>query len=98
MIIRVDIDETICITPDHPRIYEKASPILNNIKKINDLYDQGHTVIYWTARGSRSGIDWYQLTKSQLDEWGAKYHELKCDKPYYDILIDDKAISIENLK
>jgi predicted mannosyl-3-phosphoglycerate phosphatase (HAD superfamily) len=37
-IIFVDIDETICITPDHPREYKKAKPILENIQKVNDLY------------------------------------------------------------
>ena len=52
MIIYVDIDETICETPD--RNYKLSNPIKENIKKINDLYDQGHTIIYWTARGTGS--------------------------------------------
>lgn len=68
-IIFVDIDETICLTPDHPREYKKAKPIYENIDKVNTLYDQGNTIIYWTARGSRSGIDWYDLTKQQLEDW-----------------------------
>jgi histidinol phosphatase-like enzyme len=96
-IIFVDIDETICNTPDHPREYKKSKPIIQNIEKINALYDQGNTIIYWTARGSRSGIDWYNLTKQQLDDWGAKYHDLRCDKPYYDMFIEDKSIRIEEL-
>ena len=52
MIIRIDIDETICKTPDNPRNYELAEPILENIKKANKLYDDNHTIIYWTARGN----------------------------------------------
>lgn len=95
-IIYVDIDETICSTPSS-RSYEEASPILNNIKKINDLYDQGNTIVYWTSRGSRKQIDWFELTKKQLDSWGAKYHELRTDKPYYDIFIDDKTMRIEEI-
>ena len=96
-IIFVDIDETICITPDHPREYKKAKPIYENIQKINDLYEKGNTIIYWTARGSRSGIDWYDLTKQQLEDWGAKHHDLRCDKPYYDLFIEDRSIRIEEL-
>lgn len=95
--IFVDIDETICVTPDNPRVYELATPITGNIDKINALYDVGNRIVYWTARGSRSGRNWHDLTKSQLDSWGAKYHELRCDKPYYDYFIDDRAIRIEEL-
>lgn len=94
-VIYVDIDETICMTPDNPRIYDAASPLYDNIRKINELYKKGNWIVYWTARGSRSGKDWYDLTKSQLDSWGAKYHELRCDKPYFDVMIDDKAMRIE---
>ena len=28
-----------------------------------------------------------------LKNWGVKYHELRLQKPAYDILIDDKAIN-----
>ena len=69
--------------------------LYENIEKINKLYDEGNTIVYWTARGSRTNINWYSLTKSQLDEWGAKYHELRVDKPYYDLFIDDKNINSE---
>ena len=61
MIIYVDIDETICSHFDisqGPRDYSKASPILNRIEKINKLYDKGHTIVYWTARGTVTGLDW----------------------------------------
>ena len=54
MIIYVDIDETICETPES-RDYAKSVPITKNIKKINKLYDAGNTIVYWTARGSGSG-------------------------------------------
>jgi hypothetical protein len=95
-VIYVDIDETIAETP-YPRIYENAIPIIDNLNKINKLYDEGNTIVYWTARGSRTNINWYELTKSQLDKWGAKYHELRVDKPYYDLFIDDKNFRIEEI-
>ena len=96
-VIYVDIDETICNTPDNPRVYEEATPIEENIDKINQLYDAGNTIVYWPARGSRSMIDWYDLTKMQLEKGGAKHHELRCDKPYYDIFYDDKTMRIEEI-
>tara|TARA_R100001163_G_C4964952_1_gene127215 strand:+ start:48 stop:344 length:297 start_codon:yes stop_codon:yes gene_type:complete len=92
MIIFVDIDETICISPDD-RNYSLAKPIVENIKKINELYDNGDTIIYWTARGTGSGIDWSATTAEQFADWGVKYHELRFGKPVYDIFIDDKNIN-----
>ena len=38
MIIYVDIDETICMSPES-RDYSRAIPIMKNIEKINQLYD-----------------------------------------------------------
>lgn len=95
-VIYVDIDETICKTSED-RKYENSAPIEENISKINKLYDEGHTIVYWTARGSRKQIDWYDLTYSQLNKWGAKFHELRVDKPYYDYFVDDKTLRIEEL-
>tara|TARA_A100001515_G_C4399553_1_gene153321 strand:- start:71 stop:379 length:309 start_codon:yes stop_codon:yes gene_type:complete len=94
MIIYVDIDETICQTPKD-RDYKKSTPIPERINKINDLYDAGNTIVYWTARGSGTGIDWRELTESQLSEWGAKYNSLRLKKPEYDMFIDDKNINSE---
>jgi len=95
-IIYVDIDETICTTPQS-RKYEDAEPIFQNIDKINELYDQGNTIVYWTSRGSRKQINWYDLTYKQLTLWGVKFHELRVDKPYYDLFIDDKTLRIEEI-
>lgn len=97
-IIYVDIDETICFYDEGLRnTYLNAKPNYENIAKINDLYDWGNTIVYYTARGSRTGIDWTALTKKQLEEWGAKYHQLRLDKPYYDLFVEDKSIKIEDL-
>ena len=92
MIIYVDIDETICHTINGD--YPNSKPIQENIDKINSLYALGHEIIYWTARGSVTGLDWRELTKQQLKDWGCKHHRLeKLKKPHYHIFIDDKAIS-----
>jgi len=97
MKIFVDIDETICFYKDM-RYYPHAMPIQENIAKINKLYDEGHHIKYWTARGTVTGLDWYKVTEAQLKKWGCKYHELSVgEKPDYDLLICDKTKRIEEL-
>lgn len=94
MIIFVDIDETICSRPDiSDWDYSKSFPFPDRIKKINELYDSGDTIIYWTARGTTTGKNWFQVTENQLSVWGCKYDELRMGKPYYDLFIDDRNIN-----
>ena len=94
MIIYVDIDETIC-TSVKGLDYGSAKPIHERIEKINDLYKKGNTIIYWTARGTKTGIDWSDVTRKQFAKWGVLHHEIRFGKPYYDLFIDDKNINSE---
>lgn len=94
MKVYVDIDETICEYPNE-RKYELAQPIPERIAMVNQLYDAGHEIYYWTARGTTTGIDWEELTKKQFKDWGVKYHGLFLKKPQYDLFIDDKTIQSE---
>lgn len=94
MIIYVDVDETICRSPES-RNYAEAIPITDHILKINELYDCGNTIVYWTARGTMTGIDWREVTEKQFKKWGVKYHDLKFGKPAYDLFIDDKNINTD---
>ena len=97
MNIYVDIDETICFY-EGERDYNLAKPSLENIKKINILFEEGNEITYWTARGTVTKIDWFDTTKKQLDEWGCKYHKLITgQKPAYDLLICDKTKRIEEI-
>ena len=97
MKIMVDIDETICYHENNnnngSRDYSNAIPYTNRIQKINTLYDEGNTIIYWTARGTMTGINWFNTTLEQLNRWGCKFHELRMGKPAYDLFIDDKNIN-----
>lgn len=90
MRIIVDIDNTIC-TQRPKGDYLNAVPMFDRIHQINQLFDQGHEIVYWTSRGSRSGIDWYGRTEQQLIDWGCKFTTLNLGKPHYDLWIDDKA-------
>ena len=76
--------------------YKNSIPRKDRIDIINNLYNEGNIITYWTGRGTVSGIDWTFLTKNQLNEWGAKYHNLLLGKPSYDIFIDDKSFNSEN--
>tara|TARA_R110001592_G_scaffold235672_1_gene493737 strand:- start:1901 stop:2194 length:294 start_codon:yes stop_codon:yes gene_type:complete len=97
MKIYVDIDETICFYNSEKK-YQLAIPSYKNIKKINKLFDEGNRIIYWTARGQRSKNDYSELTITQLNDWGCKYHEVICNqKPDYDLLICDKTKRIEEV-
>lgn len=92
MKIFIDIDETICYY-EGERDYENALPLKGNIERANALYDKGHEITYWTARGTMTGIDWRDVTEEQFKRWGVKYHNLMFGKPAYDLLIDDRAIT-----
>jgi hypothetical protein len=100
-VVLVDIDETICFYSGKRR-YDLSEPNYENITKINRMYDTGWKVIYWTARGSVSKKDYTEHTRTQLNEWGCKYHDLITGtspnpKPHFDLIIDDKAKRIEEL-
>jgi CMP-N,N'-diacetyllegionaminic acid synthase len=92
-----DIDGVIAtIAPANQ--YDQCGPVPETIRIINKLYQQGHRIILSTARGSMTGIDWQAVTRRQLQEWGVLYHELVFGKQAADYYIDDKCISIEELR
>ena len=89
-IYEVDLDGTLCSNTNGT--YEHAVPFKDRIEKINQLYNNGNIININTARGATTGIDWYDLTVRQLQDWGVKYHSLTVGKkPHYDFIIDDKA-------
>ena len=102
MIIRVDVDGTICTNRDELRktdlnaSYKDVTPYMDRIKIVNELYDNGEYIIYWTGRGAISKVDYFELTKQQLKEWGAKYHLLEvANKPHFDMYICDKSFNAD---
>lgn len=78
--------------------YADTEPITEMVDVINRLYDNGNHIILFTARGYKTGIDWSEVTKKQMADWGLKYHELKFGKPNADYYIDDKMLDLEVLK
>ena len=91
-----DIDGTLAIT--HGTDYTRCEPQLDMIAIVNRLYDNGHTIKLFTARGYVTKIDWREVTEKQLSRWGVKYHELIFGKPNADYYIDDKAVTLEMIQ
>ena len=74
---------------------------------LNNLYDNGHEIIYMTARGmgpktnpdgrfdeqtiNQADAKYGKLTEDQLLSWGCKYTKLFLGKYSGDIYIDDKV-------
>lgn len=88
-----DIDGTLTL-PDSEKDYTNATPDKEAIAEVNRLYEAGHDITLFTARGASSGKQWHSLTVLQLKEWGVKYHKLIDEgKPSWDVFVDDKAIS-----
>jgi hypothetical protein len=99
MNIYVDIDDTICYYKNgNIGDYTLALPHTQKITLINKLYRRGHTITYWTARGTVTKRDWFSITEQQLQDWGCNYNNLIMGKPAYDLFIDDKTLtSIDQL-
>ena len=92
----IDIDGTICNKTNSD--YLNCNPRKDKIDLFNRLYNNGHEVHYWTARGANSGKNWDDLTIEQLELWDVKYNTINMGKPHYDVWIDDKAINVEDFK
>ncbi len=92
-----DIDGVIAMkTPENN--YCLATPMKQNIRLINQLYQSGHEIVLFTARGYATGLDWREVTQKQLVDWGVCYHKLLFGKPNADIYIDDKFMELNVLE
>lgn len=89
MIYVIDLDKTLVDGPN----YLECKAIPGRIEKVNKLYDEGHTVIIYTARGANTGLNWFHVTYAMLQRLGVKYTELRMGKFNYDVWVDDKAVN-----
>jgi uncharacterized HAD superfamily protein len=78
-IILIDIDGTVCddIKNEDWHLYETAEVIPNSRETINNWYDQGAHITFFTARENKHR----DITENWLNDNGFKYHGLICDKP-----------------
>ena len=93
-----DLDGTLCTLSNGN--YEEDKPRWTRIAKVNELYEAGHHITVYTARGMGRNNnlallarnEFEDITKTQLATWEVKYHELFLGKPSGDIYIDDKGM------
>ena len=104
-IIAFDLDDVLCFRDPEAKgkvdKYKTCYPNTNMIEVANRCKQEGYRIIIYTARGmtgfngdiSKIYSNLYELTKSQLKDWGVNYDQLIMGKAHYDLLIDDKAIN-----
>ena len=87
----IDLDGTICT---EEKTYSRSLAKANKgaVKSINSLYDQGHTIIIYSARTWME----FEMTTAWLQTNKIKYHQLVLGKPVGDVWIDDRAINFES--
>lgn len=89
----VDIDGVLAAAvPDLD--YASATPLTENIARVNALHDAGCEIVLYTARGTATGKDWREVTRRQMDAWGVRYHELLFGKPAADVYVDDRLLTL----
>ena len=92
-IIAFDLDGTLCSTGSIQ--YQQAKPFKKRIKIVNELFDAGHIIKIYTARGGTTGLDWRKVTEKQLKKWGVRYHFLITNKEHFEVYICDRSINSE---
>jgi mannose-6-phosphate isomerase-like protein (cupin superfamily) len=91
----IDLDNTLCITNNGD--YNNSTPIIERIDYVNNLKNNGNHITIWTARGTKSGICYKDLTLKQLENWNVNYDNILFGKPDYDIYFDDKSFNIDTI-
>ena len=84
----IDMDGTIC-TEERQFSRSMAKPLEGAVESINKLYDEGNTIIIYSARTWME----YEMTMDWLTKYGVKFHQLILGKPIGDVWIDDRAIT-----
>lgn len=87
----IDMDGTIC-SEERQFSRSMAEPKKGAVDSINKLFDQGHTIIIYSAR---TWVE-FEMTTHWLKTHGVNYHQLILGKPIGDYWIDDRAISFQS--
>lgn len=85
----LDLDDTLAYGTWHPRQTKSVigAPIVANVEKAKELYNEGYTLRIWTAR------PWAEenMIRAWCDAQGLIIDSVICGKPLCTIMIDDKA-------
>jgi len=100
----VDVDDTLCVVRN--RDYAGAEPKVEVIEKVRELKRMGFEIVLHTSRGMMScGGDVQaarrkneEVMKEWLERNGVPYDEIVWGKPFGDVYVDDKGMSLEEFK
>ena len=97
MIIGIDLDGVIAKdnggwTSDY---YSSCKPDTNVIDLMKKLSNNGHKIIIYTSRLSN---EVKKVTVEWLQKYDVPYDAIHFDKPLYDYMVDDRSITIDELK
>lgn len=88
-ILAIDIDG---ILTRQKEMSKDEVPNLKNIITVNRLYEDNIIVLY-TSRD----IVFKTQTEKWLTEQGVRYHDIVFNKIKYDVIVDDRAMRLEDL-
>ncbi len=86
----IDLDGTIC-TEERTFSRSLARPKPGAVEAVNKLYENGNTIIIYTARTWME----YEMTTDWLEKNMVRYHQLVMGKPIGDVWIDDRAVRFD---
>ena len=103
MRICIDIDGTICTIKEPNQDYKDVKPLPGAAEHIRQLREQGHYIIFATARHMKTCNANVGLVVAKqgltLLEWlkdhGFEYDELQFGKAYAHVYIDDRALQFK---
>jgi len=95
--IAIDIDGTVADSSDvnfeqvEKNAHElmKAKPIEGSLEAVKKLYEEGHTIVFYSSRNHGSK----NATQKWLEKYGFPFHHIEMEKFVAHIYIDDRAIN-----
>lgn len=78
-IMMIDIDGVLCdhVDNEHPERMATVEPYPEAVCQINEWYDEGHRICFFTARTEEHS----DVTEAWLDRHGVRYHQVIYNKP-----------------
>ena len=75
----IDIDGTVTedVPNEQPERMSIVEPFEGSVEMINDWYEEGHVITFFTSRTDEHEL----VTKQWLDKWNFKYHNIIFNKP-----------------
>lgn len=89
-IIYIDFDHTIC-----PNMDESIPPSADCVRLIQEWYDAGHQIFIYSCRSNPRVTRMGELGMIEyLSRHNIAYTGIAKDKPYFNVIIDDRALGV----